>query len=91
VTYAILIKQHDDSYVRAFGSYRNRAKAQELAEAINAEIEEIEEQQFDAWQARTDKDPDEMMPTGFGRASVHVLHKPNRRRMLAFALGNLDS
>lgn len=84
--YVILV--HADDFSRIFGPYRDRAKADALAEKVNARLVRLEQKHLDAWQAEHDAGSDEMMPNGLGRAVVLRLRPPTIRDAVRFGTGD---
>lgn len=86
----VVVVRSPEEHVRAFGAYRNRARADELERAVNTEVEKRETADFEAWHALPYEDKG-MAPDGYGRAGVLVIHPPDVERAIAFAAGRLDS
>jgi hypothetical protein len=89
VTQYVVASKNEDG-VRVFGVYRNRAAAEALVQKVNAEIERREDAEFAEWQT-TEPGSDNMVPDGYGRCGVLIIHPKSYKRALRFALGELDS
>lgn len=99
MSYVVVVTAGGGDYLRAYGTFRQRDRAVDLADKINAELEAAENAEFEEWQTRQAAgeitysfgNPEDMAPDGYGRARVLPIHKQGIRRILRFALGDLES
>lgn len=89
----VVVSRSQDEYLRVFGTFRDRVRADGLAASVNAKIDAVEAREFDEWIKRSNHvdHATEMAPDGYGRAGVLVVHPPRVGRILRFALGEMDS
>jgi hypothetical protein len=76
-----------DYGTRVFGGFASAASANEFAEKVNARLVRAEDGDFADWDARKDRDPDELPSVGFGRVYVYPIIKPTVTRAAGYGFG----
>lgn len=89
--YVVVVKT--DEYVRVFGTFSDKDRAERLAARVNELALRAEERDFQEWLQRTNdvSHADEMAPGGHGRAVVLRVHAPRIKHATSFALGSLEA